>query len=159
MTKLEGHSVSPNVLVCGYSKSLSSIALTAFANHYPLSLRPDDIWLAIAYGFAKHVDTNAEALRSKFVSFEGKKKIEYRNVDMQMGQVPHELWERKIFPYFSEEIRKEIGGDLHDRIVPSFSTSTKTDRSSMEITLMSATSKYFSYGMRTRCGIPWIELH
>lgn len=68
------------------------------------------------------------------------------------------FWEREIFPFFSKEIRKEIGGKLHDIIVPEFSTSTWLDRSAMEITLMSATSKYFSFQLATLCGIPWIEL-
>lgn len=40
---------------------------TAFAEHYPLVLPPDDVWLCLAQGFAQHVEANAEALRSRFV--------------------------------------------------------------------------------------------
>jgi len=53
--------------------SLMETALVAFAEHYPLGLKPDDFWKAILFGFAKHVDQNAEKLRDKFVSHEGKK--------------------------------------------------------------------------------------
>lgn len=47
-------------------------ALMAFAQHLPLQLSPDHIWSLIMYAFAKHVDTNAEALRSNFVAHQGK---------------------------------------------------------------------------------------
>lgn len=99
-TRVESHSVSSNVLVDGFLRSLATIALSAFANHYPLSLRPDDVWLAIAYGFAKHVDSNAEALRSKVVSFDGQKNIVYRNDDLVMGNVPQELLGTGDIPFF-----------------------------------------------------------
>eukprot|EP00463_Aulacantha_scolymantha_P001046 TRINITY_DN1729_c0_g1_i1.p2 TRINITY_DN1729_c0_g1~~TRINITY_DN1729_c0_g1_i1.p2 ORF type:complete len:83 (-),score=13.11 TRINITY_DN1729_c0_g1_i1:525-773(-) len=45
----------------------------AFFGHHPLILSPDIIWQTIAQGLANHVDQNAEELRSKFVSHEGKK--------------------------------------------------------------------------------------
>src|SRR5690349_14786617 len=39
----------------------------AFALHYPLVLSPDDVWLCLAQGFARHVNENAEKLRERFV--------------------------------------------------------------------------------------------
>jgi hypothetical protein len=44
---------------------------TAFAEHYPLTLSPDDVWLCLAQGFALHVEANAEGLRSRFVRHQG----------------------------------------------------------------------------------------
>jgi len=38
-------------------------------------LSPDIIWLAIAQGFSNHVNENSEALRKKFVDFDGKKTL------------------------------------------------------------------------------------
>ena len=43
----------------------------AFAEHRPLTLSPDHIWLTIARGFADHVDEHAEALRGRFVRHDG----------------------------------------------------------------------------------------
>ena len=43
----------------------------AFARHYPLVIRPDDIWLLITYAFGKFVNENANALRSLLVDHEG----------------------------------------------------------------------------------------
>lgn len=45
----------------------------AYSNHIPLVLRPDDLWIAIAAAFGNYVITHAEAMRSTFVSHEGKR--------------------------------------------------------------------------------------
>jgi hypothetical protein len=43
----------------------------SYVYHLPLILSPDDIWITIMQGFGIHVKSNAEKLRSKFVSHEG----------------------------------------------------------------------------------------
>src|SRR5215470_17051358 len=40
----------------------------AFAEHLPLILSPDDVWLCIAQGFGTHVELNAEVFRDRFVA-------------------------------------------------------------------------------------------
>src|SRR5690349_296604 len=47
----------------------------AFAEHRPLVLSPDAIWLTIAQGVAQHVRQNAERLRSRLVRHEDKKRL------------------------------------------------------------------------------------
>ncbi len=47
----------------------------AFADHRPLVLSPDMIWLAIVQGVATHVNLNSEKLRGDFVEHEGKAEI------------------------------------------------------------------------------------
>ena len=47
----------------------------AYAYHIPLMLRPDDIWLAICQGVARHIDIHQKELRKKFVDFDGKKTL------------------------------------------------------------------------------------
>jgi hypothetical protein len=37
----------------------------AFADHYPLVLSPQAIWLLIAQGFSSHVNANSEAIATK----------------------------------------------------------------------------------------------
>ena len=56
-------------------------ALTAFAQHLPLRLSPDDIWAVIINGFARHVNDHAEELRHNFVSHQGKEKIRIFHAD------------------------------------------------------------------------------
>ena len=43
----------------------------AFADHLPLVLSPDDLWLCIAQTFGLHVHLHAEALRNRLVRIEG----------------------------------------------------------------------------------------
>ena len=48
---------------------------TAYANHYPIRIKPDDIWLLIVQAFSHHVNINSEELKSMFVNFDGKKEL------------------------------------------------------------------------------------
>jgi hypothetical protein len=47
----------------------------AFAKHYPLTIRPDDVWITLAYAFGQAVNKKAEedpeVTRDLFVSHEG----------------------------------------------------------------------------------------
>ena len=45
----------------------------AYINHYPIRIKPDDIWLLIIQAFSNHVNANSEELRKYFVDFDGKK--------------------------------------------------------------------------------------
>ncbi|HWZ89561.1 MAG TPA: DUF4419 domain-containing protein, partial [Polyangiaceae bacterium] len=49
---------------------------SAFAQHCPLVLSPDDVWLCIAQGIAIHMDVNAEAFRAQFVRHDGQASIQ-----------------------------------------------------------------------------------
>ena len=140
--------------------------VTAFAQHLPLKLSPDHIWSLITYAFAKHVDKNAEELRSKFVSHQGKKRLlvetpgNFRMSDPTnsgSGASPEE-WEHFVFGEFSEQIRQHIGDKTHATVTAEFTTTTPISRAAFEISLMAATKNYFSFGMRTECGIPRITL-
>ena len=46
---------------------------TAHCNHYPIKIKPDDIWLLIIQAFANHIDLNFSRLKKYFVNFEEKK--------------------------------------------------------------------------------------
>ena len=63
--RLEAESRCPEGLIHAGSDAFLVACLTAFARHLPLALNPDHIWAVIAYGFAKHVDKNAEVTRVK----------------------------------------------------------------------------------------------
>src|ERR1700728_559348 len=63
----------------------------AYADHRPLALSPDAIWLALAQGFAMHVHANAERLRGKFVRHEGQALLRVRRDDFVKGS-PHNPW-------------------------------------------------------------------
>jgi len=132
----------------------------AYADHRPLTLSPDMIWLLICQGFSKHVDYNAEELRDKFVDFEGKKKLivhtEHLSMDFKKGS-PDSPW-KLAFPAFSDSIKTYVGAGLHDLYIQSFTTTTPIEKAAFEVSLMDGMDSYFEYEMRTSCGIPTITL-
>ncbi len=127
----------------------------AFEDHVPLSLRPDDFWLLIGQGMAKHITQNAEALRSKFVAHEGALNLVTRRDGFIKGS-PSNDW-MGVFTELSDAIAEHIG-PTQKLFLPQFTTTTTTDRAAAEITLLEAMSPYFKYTVETRCGIPSIRL-
>ena len=77
---------------------------TAHINHYPIRIKPDDIWLLIVQAFSNHVNVNSEELRKYFVNFDGKKTliVEYDSV-YSVKNVNKEILED-----FTEQINKQI---------------------------------------------------
>ena len=130
---------------------------TAYDQHYPLVLSPDMIWQCVAQGFAIHVNKNTEKLRHMFVENEGKTKIIVeRNRSYSRGN-PDNDWEG-VFGDFSEEIRKNVGDEIHSLLTPEFSTTGPVERAAAQIVLMDAFKEYFEYELHTLCGIPEITL-
>jgi hypothetical protein len=128
---------------------------TAFAEHYPLVLSPDDVWLCLAQGFALHVEANAEALRSRFVRHEDKLTLTVQRDEFVKGS-PDNDWQG-CFAEWSDAIAAHIG-KKRDLIVAAFSTTGPIERAASEIVLMSAMKNYFDFVLVTLCGIPAITL-
>ena len=128
---------------------------TAFSSHYPLALSPDDVWLCLAQGFAKHVQGSAEALRTQFVRHEGKITLEVRRDDFVRGD-PGNDW-KGCFAEWSDAIAAHIG-KKRDLVVAGFSTTGPIERAASELVLMNAMESYFDVRCATLCGIPEITL-
>jgi hypothetical protein len=127
----------------------------SYAEHYPLVLSPDHIWLTICQGFARHMTLYGEVLREDIVHFEGKKQLLVTHPDFRRDN-PDNQWD-EIFPAFSEQMRQHIGDDLHELLTPIFSTTTPIETAAYAITMMEAMQPYFDYAI-TLCGIPSITL-
>lgn len=127
----------------------------AFSDHYPLVLSPDDVWLAIAQGFAHHVNANAEKLRNRFVKHRGQEHIEIQRDGFAKGS-PDNDWPG-AFAEFSDKIAEHIG-KKRDLVVGAFSTTGAIEKAASEVVLMDAMSAYFTYGARTCCGSPSVTL-
>lgn len=138
-----------------FSHPLIETAHCSFAEHYPLVLTPDSIWLTIAQGFANHVNLNAEALRDRFVKHEGKKEIIVHRNSFIKGD-PNNDWEG-CFSEFSDHIAEHIG-KKRDLVVSNFSTTSVIEKTASEVVLMDAMQSYFEYTMMTMCGIPQVSL-
>jgi hypothetical protein len=127
----------------------------AYAEHRPLALSPDAIWLAIAQGFAMHIHANAERLRGKFVRHEGQQLLQIERHDFVKGS-PDNAWP-EVFGAFSDQIAAHIGRQ-RDLVACDFSTTGPVERAASEIVLMDAMQRYFHYEVLTLCGIPEITL-
>jgi hypothetical protein len=138
------------------SNALFDAAHLAFSMHYPLVLSPDAIWLTVVQGLATHVALNAEALRNRFVGFEGTKTLLIRDDSLVRGSCA-QAWPG-LLDQFSELVRDSIGDQNHTRIVADFSTTGPVERTASEIVLMAAMKPYFKYCLQTLCGIPCITL-
>jgi hypothetical protein len=128
----------------------------SFYDHYPLVLNPNAIWLTITQGFSHYVEENAEALRDKFVTFEGKKELLVKRYDFSYGN-PKNDWGSAV-GNFASQIEKYIGSSTRHLIECDFTNSTLTDRVVSHITLMDVCKYYFIYKMMCGCGIPYIRL-
>ncbi|KAL9648544.1 hypothetical protein ABK040_012204 [Willaertia magna] len=119
---------------------------------------PDHVWLAIAQGFAKHIDNNAEELRNKFVDHEGKKTIviDGDKYGIKTGN-PYNDWP-SVINEFSDEIDKRIKTNARDLIECNFSTTDKSASIASKVCLMDAMKNYFEYRVSLCCGLPQVTL-
>jgi len=147
---------SPDDLIAQLDDNTSgfiSCTLKAWAEHYPLRLKCEHIWLLILQGIAVHVDKNSEKLREKYVTHDGKMKL---CVDISANPSAKE-WETTIESFVSQ-IDKNTVKDTCELFECDFSTSTATERLAAKVTIMDICKNYFSYMCFTRCGFPQITL-
>lgn len=128
----------------------------SFADHYPLKLSPDSVWITIAQGFARHVRRHAEAVRKTFVSHEGQADIIVHRHDLLPGAEDND-WE-SVIGEFTEQVGGHIGAVNRRKMTAEFSTSGPVERVASDIILLDAMQAYFRYWVVVYCGIPDIEL-
>lgn len=124
----------------------------AFAQHRPLILSPDAVWLVISQGFAHHIHQNAEALRKRLVRHAGRKALQ-----LEVTEIGQELWPQFI-QTFSSLIREASDPVLHETLICDFSTTSPAIRTASEVAIMDAYERYFRYQLVCICGIPEITV-
>lgn len=150
-------SEAPDSLVSFGYHSFFNGMYQAYADHRPFVLSPDMIWLLISQGFARHIHTNAESLRNRFVGFEGKVSLIVRSDSLKLDS-PANSWE-KIFPEFTRLIAGHTGEYLMNLLSSDFSTTGPAEKVASEITVMEAMEPYFEFiVIKVVCGIPEITL-
>ena len=156
--RLESYSIKDYNLIQSYGQNQFLYAIRmAYADHRPLVISPDMIWLLILQGFAEHVHANSEALRSKLVYHEGRKVLFVRRDDYVKGDTLFPWPE--VFQSFSEQMVENVSPGAQQLIQTKFSTTGPTEKAAFEITMMDALNDYFLYVMgKIVCGIPEITL-
>ena len=108
--------------------------------------------------FSRFVYYNAEELRRQFVDFEGKKELSILPQSYPPEEATKEQWEN-IFASLCDQIAKNVGKDLVDKITPNFTTTTTTSLAACRLTMMATFKRYFFYRASIfMCGIPYVIL-
>lgn len=154
--------------VCTYGNPVSDSIIPArmhafiatlhygFAQHRPVVITPDMIWLLILQGFGIHIHECSPELRKKIILDEqADTTILVRNDDVRKNSSKH--WE-KVIDRFSDSVALKISPAFYDLFNTGFSTTTNAGRIAAKITLLNSIDRYFSYNLMTACGIPYIVL-
>lgn len=128
----------------------------AYAEHRPLVLSPDMIWVLISQGFARYVNAHPEQLRDQLVNHSGKMDLVVQSdKDLLSGDAD---WQ-KLMADFTAQINDAAKGDIAKTITADFTTTGITERITSQITLMETMKSYFDYVVHyIACGIPSVTL-
>ncbi len=128
----------------------------AYADHHPLVLSPDMVWLIISQGFSRYVNAHAEEMRDLLVFHEGEMELVVNSNNDILS--PTCDWER-LLNDFSTCIARNTKGELVDLMTADFTTTGITERIASQVSLMDVVKKYFIYtNIAAGCGIPSITL-
>jgi hypothetical protein len=145
-----------NIVNFGYHSFFDGM-YHAYAEHRPIVLSPDAVWLLISQGFARHINANAEKLRHYFVDFDGKLTLIVKTSSVTLDN-PDSPWET-IFPEFAKKIAEHTGEELINLLSADFTTTTIVEKVASEITIMESMKAYFDYMVAyIVCGIPEVTL-
>lgn len=127
----------------------------AYAEHRPLVISPDMVWLLIAQGFSIHVNENYENLKNKVFTSDKPVDLIVRNDSLVTGSAS--AWEKTIAS-FSDSVKKYTRNDVYNAVIQKFSTTTPEITTAYNITLLESVKKGFNYLAESGCGIPEITL-
>ncbi|KAK8103197.1 hypothetical protein PG984_016343 [Apiospora sp. TS-2023a] len=152
-SSLDRGNIPPTLLA--HKNGFVEAVTAAYSRHHHLTLRPEDIWLAIISQFSLYVNKNAKKLRGKFVAHEGQKKLEVVYENTMRYDVDFADFAHKIRCLISKNV---VDDEICGWITPDFSTTTKDDIVVANIMMMGALQAYFRYVCRITCGIPSVTL-
>ena len=157
--------VEPRRAGAGLEDSLLEHALIAathlaFAEHRPLCLSPDHIWLAVTQGVSLHVNNNPETFRQVLG-------VKHSGSEQLMVEVGSEVWElRQSDSSFWESVVGQLVQQLHanldaeplEKLQATFTTTGTCEKIAGQVVLLDTVSQFFSYQVREICGIPSVTL-
>ena len=139
-------------------RSLIKGLITAYKNHYPITITPDMIWLLIAQGFSRFMEKHENLVRERFVNFSGKKDLKVERLKYSPYSASKEVWDG-IVQEFVQKIEENVGKEVIDTLECNFSTTTQVAKVTSQVTIMSAMKNYFTYRLlMAGCGISNITL-
>ena len=159
-TEILYHSLDANKNIA-YFHSNSPILkgfYSAHTSHYPIRIKPDDIWLLIIQAFSYHINTNFDKLRNLFVNFDGKKTLRVINEGICLQNLTNQNIENFV-EQINDQIKDYLGEELIENLTPNFTTTSYDSSIICKMSIMGAFSKYFDYELFIdECGNPYIIL-
>lgn len=126
----------------------------AYANHRPVVLSPDVIWVLISQGFANHINSNSGQFRNQIVDFDDRKELK-----IEVGSEPEKTDWYNVFESFYSRLSHDVKDNLAETLLCDFSTSTNVDRLVSQATIMETVESYYDFiVIYIVCGIPSITL-
>ncbi|KAL6822398.1 hypothetical protein V8C40DRAFT_275764 [Trichoderma camerunense] len=133
-----------NVSLIPYRNGFVDGIIRAFQQDLHLTLRPDDVWLAIMVQFGFYVNGHAEEMRRFFVTHKGKKQLV-----VDMGPVSPQCVDlNTLARAFADLIERNV-------IDPNFKSE---DVITAAVVMMATVKEYSEYIARGGCGFPSVTL-
>lgn len=142
------------LLVPIHGNGLINTVYLCYAQHRPLVLSPDIIWMTISQGVSTHINKEFKTLESKLFTAHKPKIIKVRNDSLDFGA---KYWQQLIGS-LSDSTRKYTQKDMYSFLAPKFSTTTQQIFTAYEANILYAYKKAFTYVGGAGCGIPYITL-
>ena len=128
----------------------------AYAEHYPIEIYPDDIWLLLMDGFKIHININREKLKNKFVLTGADSSLVIEDNSLTLSSPP-EKWEQDVLVVYDSLFQK-IPAKTRASFDVNFSTTTPVSSFTFKAMLLSISSAYYTFGITSLCGIPEIAI-
>ena len=146
-----GCSFANKSLVDGDDNAFFSMVCLAYAQHRPIVLSPDIIWIVICNGYSQYVNRDPEKFRKYLVNHNDKETLVIRT-DLQTTTA------QKV-QKFADLIAKETKDDIAEVMTCNFSTTGMIEKMVSQITLMETVKQYFDFmELLAGCGIPSVTL-
>ena len=127
----------------------------AFAEHRPLIISPDAVWLMISQGTLIHISENPETF--PILSKELKGSAQYSFDKDERMPNSNEDW-LSLLNKFSQKAKDKYNTPINDFCKPAFTTTSKNISNAFKICKMTSRSEQFQFGLFSLCGIPEIKL-
>ena len=118
----------------------------AYAEHRPLTISPDGVWLLISQGLTTHLYSK-EGDQAVTLIIEGNEKTDLSN----------EEW-LKHLDKFQQTLKSSTAETIQAFHSPDFSTTDMNIKNAFKISSLSNKSEQFQFGLFSLCGIPEITL-
>jgi hypothetical protein len=129
----------PNIVP--YHNGFVQGTIRAFQQDISLTLRPDDVWLAITTQFSFYVTGHAEEMRDQFVKHQGTMELDTGPIAGTFATLDVAKMSRALTCLVEEHL---IDKEIRNWLIPDFSTKTDNDVAVASMTMLATFKKFFT---------------